>query len=105
MSVCDEASRSINWSINDGAVAPVVFTNPCRYVAGNCDEPIHPLRCRIVPIPYIVRDWSEGCSYQGRHRAKIGRVRIPDVTHRRITIANVHRMGLVITPFIGPLSE
>src|ERR1700730_1351351 len=79
--------------MNNCAVSPVIFANTAGDVMRICYKVIHSLRCGIVPVPNIMTGQSEYWLGQRSHSAKICGVRIPEVTHRRITIANVRRSG------------
>src|SRR5258708_38533591 len=78
--------------MNDRAVSPVIFPNPPSDIVGVRYEVIYSLRRRVIPIPYIMRCQPKDGSHQRGHSAQIGGMPIPEITHGRVTIADMRRV-------------
>src|SRR5260221_5553439 len=80
--------------MNDCAFTAVILANTPGYVVRICYKVIHSLRSGIVPVSNIVRGDPEDCLSQGGHAAMICGMSVPEVTHRRVAVANVRRLGI-----------
>src|SRR6266699_3058152 len=87
--------------MNDCAFAAVILANTAGYVMRICDKVIHSLRSGIVPVSNIVRGDPEDCLSQGGHAAMICGMSVPEITHRRMAVANVRRMWISEDSFHG----
>src|ERR1700736_6025076 len=88
--------------MDDGALSAVIFANTPGDIVRIRDKVIDSLGRGIVPVPNIVRGDPEKCLSQWRHPAMICGVPIPEVTHRRMAIANVRRMWISKDSFHRP---
>src|ERR1700730_7953151 len=87
--------------MNDCAFPAVILANTAGHIIRICYKMIHSLRSGIVPVSNIVRGNPEDRSSQGRHAAMICGMSVPEVTHRRVAVANVRRMWISEDSFHG----
>ena len=81
--------RGFHGRMNYPALAPVVLANPGGYKLRIRDEEIDSIRGCHIPLPHIVRYQRKDCADNWIHRPPVLRVHLPDVSHRRMAVADV----------------